>query len=334
MWQRLLTSLTLTGLLFSAVACESAATSTTADDAGGTAATAASASDPGLYQSVQVGDREAMSVRVLGGPDWLAADEMHVYAKRDDGGVTVFDPTTGEVVNSFDIQGERSSGLGAAAGRVWVCAGGNLTRLDPLTGEVQASVAVSKAAEQGHLGIGFGRIWILLGDGTSLIGLDTVSNEPGLPIALPIRGTDLTISSDRIWVFSGVDNAVVEIEPESGTVGRRVDGLTGARAAVAVSDALWIGGSTASYRIDVATAAITATVNGGIGYDGGIGADDSSVWVRNGFLSLQRLDIGTGAVLEEISEDIGTAGGDILVAFNALWVSFYDDASLLRIPLD
>lgn len=333
MWQRLLTGVTLTGLLLSALACQNAATSTTADDAGRTAASGTSASDPDLYQSVQVGDREAMSVRVLGGPDWLAADETHVYAKRDDGGVTVFDPATGEVVNSFDIQGERSNGLGAAAGRVWVCAGGNLTRLDPRTGEVQASVAVSKAAEQGHLGVGFGRIWILLGDGTSLIGFDTVSNEPGLPIVLPIRGTDLTISSDRIWVYSGVDNAVVEVDPDSGAVGRRVDGLTGARAAVSVPGALWVGGSTASYRIDAATAAVTVTVNGGIGYDGGIGADDSSVWVRSGFLSLQRVDVGTGAVLEEISEDIGTAGGDMLVAFDALWVSFYDDATLLRIPL-
>lgn len=335
MWQRLLTSVTLTGLLFSAVACADNGGSTDADEAGaeGSATSGVTESGADLYESVQIGNRDAMSIPILGGPDWLAIDQEHLYVKRDDGGVTVLDPATGEVVSAFDIQGERSSGLGVAAGRLWVCAGGNLSRFDPSTGDIQASIPVSKAVEQGHLVVVSDRIWLLLGDGTSLLGIDTDSNIPGEPIVLPIRGTDLAVGSDRIWVYSGVDNAAVEIDPVTGSVGRRIDGLAGARAAVAVPGGLWVGGSTASYRIDVATAAITATVPGGIGYDGGIAADDSSVWVRNGFLTLQRLDAVTGAVLEEISEDIGTAGGDIIVAFDALWVSFYDDATLLRIPL-
>lgn len=332
MRQRLLGWLAVAGLLVSSVACADSPSQSSAG-ADGSAASDDAESSSYNYESVAIGDRDAISVRLLGGPDWLAADEQYVYVKRDDGGVTVLDPATGQVVSSFEIVGERSNGLGAAAGSVWVCAGGNLSRFDPSTGEVQASVPVSKAAEQGHLAIGFGRLWVLLGDGTTLVGIDIVSNEPGDSIALPIRGTDLTITSDRIWVFSGVDNAVAEIDPESGSLGHRIDGLIGARAAIAVPGGLWVGGSTASYRIDVATGAVTATVNGGVGYDGGIGADDSSVWVRYGFLTLQRLDAGTGAVLEEISEDIGTAGGDILVAFGALWVSFYDDATLLRIPL-
>ncbi len=50
-------------------------------------------------------------------------------------------------------------------------------------------------------------------------------------------------------------------------------------------------------------------------------------------MTLQHLDAATGAVIEQLSADLGTAGGDILVAFDALWVTFYDDATLLRIPL-
>jgi len=97
-----------------------------------------------------------------------------------------------------------------------------------------------------------------------------------------------------------------------------------------------VGGSLASYRIDVTSGAVTTTVEGGIGYDGGISADDSSVWVRKGGLTLQRLDSATGDILEEISADtseVAGRGGDILVAIDAIWVTFYDDATLIRIPL-
>ncbi|MDQ3733914.1 MAG: hypothetical protein M3400_07955, partial [Actinomycetota bacterium] len=118
----------------------------------------------------------------------------------------------------------------------------------------------------------------------------------------------------------------------------RIDGIPGARAAVAVPGALWVGGASASYRIDVATGAVTATVDGGVGYVGAITADDSSVWVRRGGVTLQRLDAATGALLEEISEpisdDVAGGGGDALVAFGALWVTFFDDATLIRIPLN
>jgi hypothetical protein len=44
------------------------------------------------------------------------------------------------------------------------------------------------------------------------------------------------------------------------------------------------------------------------------------------------------ALLEEISEpifaDAAGGGGDVLVAFGALWVTFFDDATLIRIPLN
>lgn len=61
-----------------------------------------------------------------------------------------------------------------------------------------------------------------------------------------------------------------------------------------------------------------------------------SLWVRKGGLTLQHLGAATGEVLEEISAEISEVigrGGDILVAFDAIWVTFYDDATVIRIPL-
>ncbi|MDQ4037557.1 MAG: hypothetical protein M3313_04220 [Actinomycetota bacterium] len=325
------------GLLVALAACQTS-TGPSSDSAGtdGSTASGAAASSPYSYETLQIGGREAISVRIPGDPDYLAADDEYVYV-RAARGFAALDPETAEVLSSLEIDAEPCNGLGAEAGTVWTCSGTDVVRVEGGSDAVQASFPVTKASEQGHLVIGFGRVWILQGDGSSLLGIDTASNEPGEPIRLPIRGTDLAISVDRVWVVSALDNTAVEIDPSTGAVGRRIEGLPGARAAVAVPGGLWVGGASASYRIDTATGAVTATVDGGVGYVGGITADDSSVWVRRGGVSLQHLDAATGALLEEFSEPISAdagGGGDALVAFGALWVTFFDDATLIRIPLD
>ncbi len=335
MRQRVLGCCAIACLLVSIVACGNNASPTT--ESGEESASPESAeSSPYSYKTLEFGGREAISVRIPGDPDGLAADDEQVYVR----GVRAFyalDPETAEVLSSFEIDQQLCDGVGAAAGTVWTCSGTDVVRVDAGSDDVQARFPVTKAVVQVHLVIGFGRVWVLLGDGGSLLGIDTDSNEPGEPIVLPVRGTDLAISTDRIWVVSALDNAALEIDPASGAVVRRIDGLSGARAAVAVPGALWVGGSTASYRIDTATGAVTTTVEGGIGYVGAITADESSVWLRRGGITLQHLDAATGALLEEISEPISNnehgGGGDALVAFGALWVTFFSDATLIRIPL-
>ena len=335
MRQRLIGCCAIAALLVSIVACGNNASPTT-ESGEESAASESAESSPYSYETVEFGGREAISVRIPGDPDHLAADDEQVYVR----GARAFyalDPETAEVLSSFEIDGRPCNGVGAAAGTVWTCSGTDVVRVDAGSDDVQARFPVTKAADQGHLAIGFGRVWVLLGDGSSLLGIDTDSDEPGEPIVLPIRGIDLAISADRIWVVSALDNAALEIDPASGAVVRRIDGLSGARAAVAVPGALWVGGSTASYRIDTATGAVTTTVEGGIGYVGAITADESSVWLRRGGITLQHLDAATGALLEEISEPISNnehgGGGDALVAFGALWVTFFSDATLIRIPL-
>ncbi len=337
MRQRLLGCWAIAALLVPVVACGTNAPPTSDGVGTEAAASDAAGSSPYSHETLQIGGREAISVRIPGDPDYLAADDEHVYV-RGARAFHVLDPETAEVLSFFEIDADPCNGVGAEAGTVWTCSGTDVVRVEAGSDEVQSRFPVTKASEQGHLVIGFGQVWVLLGDGSSLLGIDTDSNEPGEPIVLPVRGTDLAISADRIWVVSGLDNAVVEVDPSSGAVGRRIDGIPGARAAVAVPGALWVGGASASYRIDVATGAVTATVDGGVGYVGAITADDSSVWVRRGGVTLQRLDAATGALLEEISEpisdDVAGGGGDALVAFGALWVTFFDDATLIRIPLN
>jgi len=325
----------LAGWLVSGVACDAdPPTSTRSADDVPTSSTESAPSGTEPTDTLEIGGRQATSVRIMGGPDWRVADDDNVYVKRDVGRVEVLDPATAAVVSSIEIGGDLCQGLGDAVGTLWTCSGTDLVRIDPTSGDLLATVSVGKAHQQGELSAGFGHVWVLVGDGSSLVGVDLATNLPGEPIALPVRGTDITVGPDRVWVVSAPDDAAVEVDPERGVVVRTIDGLIGARSAVEVPSGLWVAGSTASYRIDPASGTVITTAEGGIGSDGAIAtADGESVWVRKGGVTLQNLDAETGALLEEMSADIGS-GGDMVLAFDAIWLTVYDNNILLRIPLD
>src|SRR5690606_3107441 len=62
-------------------------------------------------------------LEVLGGPDWLAADDHGVWVKLDNGTVVLIDPATNSVVETFDVGGDPCQGLGAGDGAIWACSG-------------------------------------------------------------------------------------------------------------------------------------------------------------------------------------------------------------------
>jgi hypothetical protein len=292
-------------------------------------------------EALRLGSHDAVRIELLGGPDWLAADESFLYVKLDGGRVDRIDPATGTDVASAQISGEGGlsgsgcQGIGIGFDSVWTCHGTDVVRLglDPF--EEVARIDAGKAASQGHLSTGFGRVWVLQGDGSTLAGIDPRTDAVGAPIALPVRGTDLAAGSNGIWIVSALDDAVVVIDPTSGSVLHRIDGINGPMVLSAAEDVMWVGGATAVHRIDQATATIQATVDGGIGRDGAIAADEAGAWVRRGN-EVHHIAGRSGPADEDaFGLDLAAPSpGDMLVAFGALWTTASEDAALFRIQLD
>lgn len=275
---------------------------------------------------------EAAPVRLdLPSPDWLAADDEFVYVKLDGGAVLRLDPETADTLGTTQIGGDLCQGLGVGFGAVWSCRGTDIVRIDPSTDEVVATIPVGKAAEQGNLVAGFGRLWVLVGDGSELVGIDPATNLAGAPIPLGVRGTDVAVDDEHVWVTSGPDDVVVRVDPASGAVEGQVDGLSDPRVIDATA-ALWVGAAGSTVRIDPDTLRVTATVPHGPGREGAIAADDNDLWVRSADRFLVRVDATDATIVDEIVEDLDS-GGDVLVAFGAVWATAYDDATLIRLPL-
>jgi hypothetical protein len=284
-------------------------------------------------ESITVGDRPATRTEVFGGPDWLAADESFVYVKRDSAEVDRLDPETGAVVASIELGGPVCQGLGAGFGSLWACVDTGLARIDFDSGEV-TEIDVDKAPGQGQIATGMDRVWVLVGDGSSLVGIDPSTNQAGPPLALGVRGSELAVGAGRVWVVSATTDTIIEVDRTGTTVLRTITGVDEPRAVGATDTAVWVGGLAETVRIDPATGAVIARVPGGPGRFGSVHATDDGVWVRSEDRFLELIDPATNAEIEELPYGDVASGGHVIVAHGAVWASAYDDAAVIRVPLD
>jgi outer membrane protein assembly factor BamB len=261
----------------------------------------------------------------------MAVDDDGVWVKRDDGTVDRIAPDTGDIAVTATVSGEPCQGVGAGLGAVWACAGADVVRIDPQTGEVMATLAVGKTFSQGHLVTAFDQLWILTGDGSTLVGVDPRTGEPVTTVPLGARGTDVAVGDAGLWVVSQVDGQVLRVDP-AGTVAVRVTGLP-RPTAVAVTDQVWVAAVGGTSRIDPATGEVQASTDIGAGLEGGLAIAPDGVWVRSADRFLIRLDPDTAEPVAGVTADVESSG-DIVVAFDSVWTTAYDDAALFRLPVE
>jgi len=175
------------------------------------------------------------------------------------------------------------------------------------------------------------RVWVLTGDGSTLLGLDAVTGQTLSTVSLGVRGTDLAVGDAGLWVTSSLDNQALRVDPDKGTVDRRVEGLD-QPFSIAVTDQVWVsGGSTV--RLDPDSGEVLLTSPLGSGDLGGIAIGEGRVWVRNATRLLVGLDPTDGAPVVGYDWPDATAGGDVLYAAGAVWVS-YNDKGVFRLAPD
>lgn len=123
-WRRLVPVIALALL----VACSGDDDASTGETVPTTTAAAAAG------EALRLGAHDAVRIELLGGPDWLAADESFLYVKLDGGRVDRIDPATGTVVASAQISGEGGlsgsgcQGIGVGFDSVWTCHGTDSVR--------------------------------------------------------------------------------------------------------------------------------------------------------------------------------------------------------------
>ena len=212
--------------------------------------------DPNTGQVNAIISTSSWSVTVGAGSVWVT-DLRKRKASR-------IAPQKNQIVSTFDLGpgpfGMHRAAVAAGEGAVWVLYEGTLSRIDPNTDTIVATVRLGGSSLGHNLAVGEGGVWV--GKGEHLLLIDPASNQVVRPILIGNAYADaawgyaawwVTVGGGAVWVASRF--YVAKVDPQSGRVIERIripGNVNYDLEMVASEGALWVirqGGDTL-WRID------------------------------------------------------------------------------------
>lgn len=299
---------------------------------------ASEASTVPAIEAVAIEDAGAVRFDVVGEPDWLTLAGGSVFAYTT--GVGRFDATTGELLGTTDVGGQSIClAMDAGFGSVWVglCGTPSLVRIDPATGDVQATIPlpVSDLLEESSVAAGEGGVFLVAKSKDQIVKVDPSTNTVAAVFDVPPGATAARAGFGSLWVTHSALDVVSRLDPATGEVIASIDVGNGPRFLAIGTDGVWVmnqaGGSLS--KIDPATETVVATVqvNDGPIEFGDIAVGGGSVWTRISDHLLARVDEASNRVTQFY--DPASGSGSVAADDEAVWLSAHDVNSMWRLPL-
>jgi ligand-binding sensor domain-containing protein len=261
----------------------------------------------------------------------LASTEDAIWAATNSArSLDRIDPVTGQVVASVTTGTEPDS-VALAAGSLWVGHNGpDLVRVDPGTSEVVARIAAPLAS----VAEGEGAVWVATMN--SVLRVDPATNEVTHTIELPGTrdGTyGIAVGDGAVW--AGGPGRVDRIDPASRDIVATV-AVEGWKLAVGAGS-LWAGGGAGVWRIDTDTNELVARIS--------VPGIESIAWDGTGLWTvgpccpgndpyLVQIDPATNAAVSQTPIGTNRPGAEgLTIGHGYVWASTDGDARLWRVPV-
>jgi YVTN family beta-propeller protein len=264
-------------------------------------------------------------------------------------------PMPGQFVAEIPV-GVRPFGIAATDNAIWVenAQDGTVTRIDPATNAVVATVPFGPEGPNSHAGLSDlaaydGQVWTINKVDYTLVRIDPATNQVVQEIAVePAAGSDdvdpffMLVDETGIWVTEREGNRLLHIDPATGAVLASLDlPLPGWMAAGFGS--IWVNtnqdtSDSTLVRVDQVTheiigeiplASLEALVEPGYVVTGA-----GTVWVSD-FSSgtIIRIDPTTNTIVATIDSGLGS-GQDMAVTENGAWIMASKTTGIARIDLE
>ncbi len=249
---------------------------------------------------------------------------------------TIAPATADPLILSATPVGQRPMRAVLGAGAAWVANAGDgtVSRLDPASGQVTATIAVGDptvftARDECTGGVhsfhntsfevrqcdvpsavvvAAGSVWAAKNEANALVRIDPARNAVIDTVALGGKPWALAATDDAIWVSDYDDDALIRVDARSGAVAGRIAGLPHGPTEMAIAgDALWVltSRSASVTRVDPRSGRVVATVSLAA-RPTGIALVGDEVWARNDEGTMFRVDTRTNAVIGTFA----AAGGE------------------------
>ena len=209
----------------------------------------------------------------------------------------------------------------AAFGSIWVpsCADKTLSRIDPKTKKVTASIAVPVVNATRAVAASTDSVWVLSDEKSTLARLDPDENKIVAEVRLPSGCNSLLFAETALWVTCASEDKVLRIDPATNLVTKRVDPPNPVSLAFG-EGSVWALCKTEGKvaRIDPKTNKSTTNIELKTREIGGeIAFGEGFVWVSSPGFPVTRIDPANDKVAQQFT---GVGGGRIYVGSGSIWI--------------
>jgi virginiamycin B lyase len=201
------------------------------------------------------------SIALVGGHVWVAAPTT---TTTGGGQIAEIDASTNRIVRHVDVP--NATALVYFDGSLWITnpAQGEVTRIDPDTGKVLATVAAESSSRPSTIAGGEGAVWVVDGSGGIVSRIDATSNR--VTVRIPTENASgVAVDEGGVWVTSATKGIVTEYDLQGSRVIRSVRVARSADSIVVADGSVWVasyGDGTVS-RLDPASGKILKVIDAG-----------------------------------------------------------------------
>ncbi len=266
------------------------------------------------------------------GPGWIAtAGSILIESKTKDSLIRI-DPKTNKPLDPVAGLKKPCSGTITAFGSLWIpnCETRTLTRMDPKTFKVSATLAIGAADVMMGLAATADSVWMLTDSRTTLSRIDPGQNQVVGEIRLPAGCNDMAFGEGSLWITCLTENKLYRVNPATNLVEKRIDVSAGPRALALGENSVWVLCEKEGKvdRVDPKTNKVTKTIDLNVPNAGGsIAYGDGWLWVTETGFPITRIDTRNEKVAQQFW---GEGGGFIAAAPGAIWLSDVSAGKVVR----
>lgn len=203
---------------------------------------------------------------------------------------------------------------------------GNVTRIDPKTNKVVATIETGKGPCSG-LAIGFGSLWVPNCGDKNVVRIDLVSGKITATLPIPVADSEgaIAIGAGSVWILTDKLGTLARVDPDTNKIAAEIYVAPGSYCAVFGEDAVWVTSTERNLvtRVDPRTNLVVESIPVGKA-PRFLSVGEGAVWTLNqkdG--SVSRIDPKTNKVVATIEVGVPGRGGDIAVGEGSVWVTAF-----------
>jgi virginiamycin B lyase len=259
------------------------------------------------------------------------ADSVLIESKTKDSLIRI-DPKTNKPLDPVAGLKKPCSGTVVAFGSLWVpnCETRTLTRMDPKTFKVSATLAIGAGDVMVGLAATPDSVWMMTDNLTTLSRIDPVQNQVVGEMRLPAGCNDMAFADAALWITCPAENKLYRVNPETNLVEKRIDVSAGPRSLAFGDNSVWIlcDKDGKVDRVDPKTNKVTKSIELNVPNAGGsIAYGEGWLWVTQTGFPITRIDAQNEKVMQQFW---GEGGGLIAAGSGAIWLSDTSEGKVVR----